>query len=121
MLNVDDLANMLAGGDVTVNKAAARLTFRSGHVILRELRISACKSRQFSIDCINKPVVVTGTGAITITTNDGGSGGDFGFLKKGHIEFWDLASSLVINGKNMVLVNDIATLASDIANNQSGY
>jgi hypothetical protein len=46
---------------------------------------------------------VAGTGALTITTNDGGSNGDFHFASKGHIEFWDAASNLTINGRSYIL------------------
>ena len=46
----------------------------------------------------DKPVVVAGPGGLTITTNDGGSGGDLLFGVKGHADFWDLSSSLIVNG-----------------------
>lgn len=58
--------------------------------------------------------------AVTLITNDGGVGGDYSFTGKGHLSFWDTKSQLVINGKTFTLVNDIATLASDIAANPSG-
>ena len=44
----------------------------------------------------NNLVTVVGTGALTITTNDGGTGGDFRFFGKGHVEFWDTDSDLVV-------------------------
>ena len=35
--------------------------------------------------------------------------------------FWDLSSSLIVNGNSYTLVGDIETLASDIANNPAGF
>jgi hypothetical protein len=65
--------------------------------------------------------VVAGQGAVTIVTNDGGAGGDLIFFDGGNIGFRDMASSLVINGNSYTLVGGIATLASDIAANPSGF
>ena len=65
--------------------------------------------------------MVTGTGAVTVTTNDGGKDGDLIFGDKGNVTFWDLASSLIVNGNSYTLVGNIATLASDIASNPSGF
>jgi len=66
---------------------------------------------------VRAPVVVEGTAGMTLTTNDGGSGGDYNFdtAASGAIAFWDNASSLIINGKNYTLVGNIKTLASNIA------
>jgi hypothetical protein len=119
VLNVGDLANMLAGGDITVTSDSrakdiqieATLSWASTH----RLTLDSFQSIAF-----DKPVVVTGTGALTITVNDGGHDGDFSFTKKGHVEFWDTTSNLIVNGDTYELANSIATLASDIAANQSG-
>src|SRR5207248_160971 len=48
--------------------------------------------------------------AMTITTNDGGTEGDYIFSGKGHIEFWDLSSNLVINGQSYTLVKGLSKL-----------
>ena len=48
---------------------------------------------------------------MTITTNDGGSGGDFRFFGKGHVEFWDTTSSLIINGDSYHLMKNIRQIA----------
>jgi The GLUG motif len=71
----------------------------------------------YSSIAFNDPVVVAGTGALTVTTNDGGSDGDFQFLKKGHVEFWDLTSSLIINGDQYILVKSIKTFSRMIRGN----
>lgn len=58
---------------------------------------------------------------MTITYNDGGTGGDLKFFDSGKIDFWDLTSNLTINGQSYVLVADIKTLAKQIAANSSGF
>ncbi len=99
ILNTTELADMLATSDVTVAVTSygriidievdAPLSWTSAH----RLTLDSYHSIAF-----NKPVTVAGTGALTITTNDAHTDGDFRFLKQGHIEFWDERSSLIING-----------------------
>jgi hypothetical protein len=121
VLNVGDLANMLAGGSVTVNTAgstaqdieiAAALSWTS----TSRLTLDAYRSITF-----NKPVTVAGTGALTITTNDGGSGGDFRFFGKGHVEFWDTDSDLVINSNHYTLTRSIKDLRLLVRHNVDGF
>jgi hypothetical protein len=69
----------------------------------------------------NKSLSVAGSGALTLTTNDGGTDGEYAFFGKAHATFFDLNSSLVVNGTSYTLVSNIATLASDIANDPSGH
>ncbi len=117
VLNAGDLANMLAGGDVTISSGS----------LAQDIEIDAALSwtsvSQLTLDSyhaisFNKPVVVAGTGALTIMTNDGGSGGDFRFFGRGHVEFWDTLSNLVINGQGYGLVssmNELRIAAKHIA------
>jgi hypothetical protein len=113
VLNVNDLASMLASGDATVQSGSlaqdieidAALSWTGAH----RLTLDSYHSIAF-----NSPVVVAGTGALTITTNHGGSGGDFRFFGKGHVEFWDLDSELIINGNTYVLENKVKRLARDV-------
>ena len=120
VLNAGDLANMLAGGDVkvTTGSGATNIVVKDsvGWTSTSRLTLDAIQSVE-----IDKPVMVTGTGAMTITTNDGGTGGDLIFDGKGNVTFWDLNSSLIINGNSYTLVSNIVTLASDIASNPSGF
>jgi hypothetical protein len=119
VLNATDLSGMLAGGSVTIESGAlaqdiaidAALSWTSG----QRLTLDAYRGVTFA-----KPVVVAGVGALTITTNDGGKDGDFAFNGTGHVEFWDLASSLVINGRTYTLANSIKALADAITANPSG-
>lgn len=119
MLNVGDLISMLAGDDVKLQSgnqakdidvdaalswtSTSRLTFDSYRAI-----------------AFNKPVVVAGSGAMTIMTNDGGSGGDFQFFKKGRIEFWDLDSDLIINTNRYALANSVSQIRKLIHGGQHG-
>ncbi len=112
---------MLASSDVTVKSNAAApgigildpLTWASTH----RLTLDAYGSIH-----VRAPVVVEGTAGITLVTNDGGSGGDYNFntATSGSITFWDMASSLVINGKPFKLENRLKVLGHDIAANPSG-
>jgi hypothetical protein len=116
VLNVSDLASMLASGDVAVQSGSiakdmeidAALSWSSTH----KLTLDSYRSITF-----NRPVVVAGTAALTIVTNDGGSGGDFRFFGKGHVEFWDLASDLIINGKKYILENKISRIQRNVRHN----
>jgi len=113
-LNVGDLVAMLASSDVTVKSSASApslgvldpLTWASTH----RLTLDAYQSIH-----VRAPMVVEGTAGLTLTTNDGGTGGDYIFEDGGYADFWDLASSLVINGQSFTLVSDVKTLASAIA------
>ena len=113
-LNAGDLTSMLASSDVTVKSNAVApdigildaLTWASSH----HLTLDAYESIH-----VRAPVAVEGTAGVTIITNDGGTGGGYTFstTTSGAITFWDLNSSLIINGQSFTLVGDIATLASD--------
>jgi hypothetical protein len=104
---------MLATSDVTVKTGAGAvsigvlspLTWASTH----RLTLDSVQFVQ-----IKAAVVAEGTAGLTLTTNDGGSGGDLLFENGGAVTFWDTASSLVINGASYALVETIKTLASDI-------
>ena len=119
VLNAHDLMVSLAHGDTTLVSgsiaqdiefdtpvhwtSAQRLTLDSYHAIT-----------------FTQPVMSEGTGGMTITVNDGGSGGDFLFTGKGRVAFWDTSSSLIINGNAYTLVNNIAGLSTGVTANPSG-
>lgn len=120
VLNAGDLTGMLASSDVTV-----RSTNKAKDIELK-VALSWASASRLTLDAyqsiaFDKPLTVAGPGALTLTTNDGGSGGELSFLSPGRAIFWDLSSSLVIDGANYTLVGDIATLASDIASDPSGH
>ncbi len=103
VLNVTDLTGMLASGDATVKSDSLaqdiEIDAPLGWTSSNRLTLDSHRSITF-----NRPVSVTGTGAITIFTNHAGSGGDFRFLRNGHIRFRDLTSDLIINGDRYALV-----------------
>jgi len=68
---------------------------------------------------IRSRMIVEGTGGLTITIDD--AAGAFNIYPQGSVTFWDTTSSLIINGNAYTLVNDIATLAADVAANNTGY
>src|SRR6202040_2167863 len=119
VLNVGDLQTMLASGDVAVKTGSVAkdidvdqpLTWAS----ISRLTLDAQRSVT-----VKKPVTVTAAGALTLTTNDGGSGGVFITGGEGHVKFLDMASNLVINGNNYVLVGSVATLVKAVTANPSG-
>jgi hypothetical protein len=121
-LNATDLANMLTDGDVTVQSGSlaqdieidAALSWTSTH----RLTLDSYYSIKF-----NKPVVVAGTGALTIEANDGDprGDGDFQFLRKGHVEFRDLDSNLTINGQSYKLFKTIKSLHAATKEGRGGH
>jgi hypothetical protein len=120
VLNIGDLANLLASGNTTVKSTSqnpdiefdASLSWQSA----QRLTLDSYHDITFG-DAVN----VVGAGALTITTSDGGSGGDFEFTGKGHVGFQNLTSSLVINGHSYVLVKNLKTLAADLHRPASNY
>lgn len=120
VLNGGDLTGMLASSDVTV-----RSTNKAKDIELK-VALSWATASRLTLDsyqsiAFDKPLTVAGPGALTLTTDDGGSGGALSFLSPGRAIFWDLSSSLVIDGASYTLVGDIATLASDIAADPSDH
>ncbi|MBV9989964.1 MAG: hypothetical protein JOZ72_01610 [Alphaproteobacteria bacterium] len=115
VLNVNDLAGMLASGDVTVASNAMAPDIEV------EAALSWTSTSRLALDSYHSiefkaPVVVAGTAALTITTDVGGSNGDFYFVKKGHVEFWDVTSLLTINGNKYHLFASMNTLRRAIRN-----
>ncbi|HEX3945209.1 MAG TPA: hypothetical protein VHW69_14080 [Rhizomicrobium sp.] len=126
VLNVGDLATMLAGGDATVKTGSVAKDIDVGQPLSWTSTARLTLDAQQSVQ-IEKQVTVTGQGALTVTTNDSGAKaknktGEFVIVPEhGSVQFWDLASSLIIDGNSYMLVGDIKTLASDIAANPSGF
>lgn len=118
-LNATDLANMLASSDVKVVTGAGAVTitvsgpfsWTSTHRLTLDANVSVS---------FRAAVEVTGQGAVTIVTNDGGSGGDLVFFEGGKLDFWDLGSSLIINGDVFTLESDFASLVNAATANPSG-
>ena len=119
VLNVKDLKTLLKANDLKVESGSA------AQDIAFNATLNWTKPHRLTLDAFRsitfiQPVTAEGTGAVTLITNDGGTGGDYSFVDKGKLAFWDLSSSLIINGVGFTLVGDIATLANDIAATPSG-
>lgn len=99
VLNVGDLANMLASGDGTVTSGSNALDIEidAGFSWTNTNRLTLDSYRSIEL---KKALVVAGTGALTITTNDGGKNGVLLFASRGKIDFSDITSKLVIDGNN---------------------
>ncbi|MGH6877771.1 MAG: hypothetical protein ACREHV_10400 [Rhizomicrobium sp.] len=121
-LNANDLQSLLSSGNVEITttgsgvqatdiEVSAPLTWSSAFA----LTLDAYQSTS-----VDRLVSVTGTGGLSLTTNDGGNGGALSFGAKGKVEFANLSSALTINGTSYALVNSIAALASAIASNPAG-
>jgi hypothetical protein len=119
VMNVAELTTMLGAGDVTLvsGSKAKDIEVKSAFSWASASRLTLDAYQSIAFD---RSMTVAGSGAVTLTTNDGGSGGMLSFGTDGRIHFWDLSSSLVIDGASYTLVADIATLASDIAANPAG-
>ena len=111
---------MLSAGAVTVASGSvakdiefdAALSWTSTH----RLTLDSYRTIAF-----NRPIDIAGKGALTITTNDGGMGGDFRFFGKGHIQFRDLRSNLTINGNSYILFSTLKHLAQDLKHSPNEY
>src|SRR5215471_7433060 len=112
-LNVGDLIAMLAASDVAVETNASApdirvidsLTWTSAHT----LTLDASQSIS-----VNAPMVAEGTSGLTLRE------GTLTFGAYGHVAFWDLKSTLLINGTSFKLVDSISMLAAHIGAHPSG-
>jgi hypothetical protein len=121
VLNVSQLQTLLASGNVSVTTGGSLASNIVVNAELTWVSASTLSLDAYQSITINKPMPNTGTGGLTVLTDDGGSGGTFLFGAKGSVSFWSLSSPLTINGNAYTLVPNISTLASDIAANASGF
>jgi hypothetical protein len=124
VLNVNDLTTMLASGSVTVNTGTGSLPAQVEDIIVAAT-FNWASANALALDAyrsvtINQPIADNGSGAVTLTTNDGGSGGTLYFGTKGSLAFLSTANALTIDGTPYTLVNSIKSLASAVAANASG-
>jgi hypothetical protein len=117
-LNDEELAKMLASGDVKVvgDSDTKDIKFNVPFSWTSIYRLTLDSYRSVFL---RQRVSVTGTGGLSIITSDGGRG-NFFFEKNGRVEFWDLKGSLFINGNSNRLVKNIHQLAEAIATNAAG-
>ncbi|MBV9571232.1 MAG: hypothetical protein JO056_08330 [Alphaproteobacteria bacterium] len=118
-LNVSELTNMLASSDTTLKSGNGAIDIqmrdRFSWKSANRLGLDAAHSIEFY-----EPITVAGKGALTISYNERGSGGDLYFFERGRVYFRNQKSNLVINFVTYSLVGDIATLATNIEENPTG-
>jgi hypothetical protein len=120
VLNVGDLQGMLATSNITLAAAGQPVD------VDIEASLSWVSTNSLTIDSyhsinVNQPVAITGGGGLSLITNDGGTTGVFDFSPGASVVFWSLSSNLTIDGSAYTLVDDVATLASDVAASPNGF
>jgi hypothetical protein len=122
VLNIGDVESSLASGNLTI-------TTTGGGVEATDIRIDTAltwsSASTLSLDAyesvvVNRPIAISGVGGLSITTNNGSSGGLFLIGAKARVNFSYLSSSLTINNAPYALENSVAAMASAIAANPSG-
>jgi hypothetical protein len=121
VLNATDLANMLASGNVQVNTGSGGLA----KDIVIDAAFTWANGSSLSLDAWNsiafeRPVAVNGTGAVSLTTNDGGSNGVLDFGDTGSLSFLGTANSLTINGAAYTLIDSVEALQNAVFGYPSG-
>lgn len=121
-LNVTDLENLLASGNVEVTTTGSGVQANDIEV---KAGLTWSNSSALALDAnrslfVEKPVSVDGNGGLAVNFNTGNVNGDLYFEKKGNVTFADLSGSLTINGSAYTLENTIQGLAAAIADNPSG-
>jgi hypothetical protein len=119
-LNASDLETLLASGNATVTTKGSDVQARTIKV---DAALSWSSTGTLSLDAnraiaIDKPIVVLGTGGVSLSDKNGAAGAIY-FEKKGSIAFKNLSSSLSVEGKT--LENSVSALASAVELNPSGY
>jgi hypothetical protein len=122
VLNVSDLTTMLASGNVTVNMGALGSSVED---ILVTAPFNWANASSLTLDAYRSVTVFAAvadnsSGAVSLVTNDGGSGGTLSFVSGGSLSFPGTSNGLSINGAAYTLVGNLSTLATDIASNAGG-
>jgi hypothetical protein len=119
IMNKDDLETMLDSsnvqlvpGSVAMNIAVdAPITWASTYGLYLDA---------FQSIVVGKSISDNGTGSLTLRIDDGATDGALSITSKGSVSFLGTSNALTINRRSYTLVNNIATLASDISANPSG-
>lgn len=125
VLNVSDLENALAMGNTEVTTGNGTAGDEKGNLHIGAALTWASASK-LTLDAyhtifVARTISDTGSGALTLKTNDGSRGGVLGFGQGSGITIWSLSNKLTIDGKVYKLAADIHSLASDIAASPAGF
>ena len=122
VLNSNDLHNLIEAGDVTLQSGPKAQDIEILAVI------SWANTHHLTLDSyrgikVTKHIDVGNfsNAGLTVTTNDGGSGGMFYIAPRAKVDIESMAASLVINGASYQVALDIPTLIVDIAANPTGH
>ena len=126
VINVTDLQNALASSDVTITTGSS--SSQAGDITVAAALTWSSSSKLMldayhSID-INAPITVSGAGQVVLTTNDGGSGGDYTFLGGSSLQFTGTEGSgqaLTINGSSYTLLYTMAEVQAISSNLTANY
>ena len=124
VLNVNDLTTMLGSGNTAVNTGSGSLAQQVDDIIVA-VGFNWTSASSLTLDAyrsvtVNQAVADNGSGAVSLVTNDGGSGGALSFGPTGNLSFLGTTNSLVINGTSYTLENTLTALAAAIASNPAG-
>lgn len=123
VLNAGDLETLLASSNVTVTTTGANGVQANDISVKSALAWSNATTLTFDAShsiVIDQSVSIAGLSGLSLAINDGGKNGTLSFGERGNISFENLSSVLTINGATFTLVNNITSLARDIAANPSG-
>ncbi len=123
VLNATDLMNLLAGSSVVISTSPAVSAVATSIVVAAPVTWSSASTLtldSYQSVTVNQTIADAGLGAISIVTDDGGSGGRLSFGTKGSVTIADTADPLLINNERYVLVSSPAELARYIAGNPAG-
>lgn len=116
VLNVTDLENFLASGNLTIDTTG--LGIQANNIdITAPFSWSAASSLTldaFQSITVTGAVTNEGTGGVSLITDDGGSGGTLAFLSGGSIGFSNLKDALMINGTKYKLAATLKRLILDV-------
>ena len=121
-LNTGDLENYLASGNLEITTTGSGV--QASDIII-EAGFSWTGASALALDAYHSltfqsPVAVNGKGAVSLVTNDGGSGGTLSFISGGSLSFRKPKNNLSIQGRNYKLASSLPALAVDIAAKPSG-
>ncbi len=121
VLNVEDLENLLAAGDVAVTTTGSNVE-AGGMRVAAGLSWSNASTLTLAAKgfvTVSAPIS-SQSGGLTVSSSDQIADGPFRFTAEGNIAFAELSSKLVINGAAYELVDSIDILARALAQNSSG-
>ena len=122
VLNLTDLENLLAAGNVTISTTGQGVEAENVDI---DAEFGWSNGSGLVIDAfdsirVNSAVAISGPGALSVTTQEGDNSGTFSFGPQGSVSFAETSSALSINGTPYALFNSLPSLAKAIAGNPSG-